>query len=456
MSNILLVEPDYRSKFPPLGLLKISTYHKDRGDTVTFTRGCHQELKEADWHRVYVSSLFTYELPRTVRTVKYYRHCVPTSDDLIVGGIAATLMPDYIRDRVECRIVEGQLSKRGALGIPRRVVDKCVPDYEIIDQPFWSYRPEDAYFCRVTNGCIRQCRFCAVPILEPKFGYRKSLRSQVTEVRRCFGERQHLVLLDNNILASDRLDETIASIEDLGFGLHAERNRRMRTVDFNQGIDARLITRDTAKLLARVRLTPVRLAFDYDAMANLYSRAVEHLAAAGFAKYTTYVMYNFSDDPQSLYRRLRTSVELSRKLGVRVSAFPMRYMPITDVTRRFVSPSWRWRYLRGIQCVLHATHGIVSPNPRFFYAAFGESYEKFLEILSMPDHYIIYRERYKDDAKAWRRRFCQLSESSREELLAILAELNHVRGRKKDLRRHKRFRGILEHYYPGGEVVRFD
>ena len=106
--------------------------------------------------------------------------------------------------------------------------------------------------------------------------------------------------------------------------------------------------------------------------------------------------------------------------------------------------------------MLHATHGVVSPNPEFFYAAFGESYDEFVEILSMPDHYIIFRERYKDDAKEWRKGFRRLSKSSREELLCILEDLNRERGGKKNVAAHPPYRHLLEHYYPNGEVVRFD
>ena len=103
MSNILLVEPDYRSTFPPLGLLRLSTYHKAKGDHVTFVRGRDSRLRELNWHRVYVSSLFTWELPRTVRTIGFYRPCVECDDDLIVGGIASTLLPNYIQERTACR-----------------------------------------------------------------------------------------------------------------------------------------------------------------------------------------------------------------------------------------------------------------------------------------------------------------------------------------------------------------
>ena len=81
-NNILLVEPDYRSKFPPLGLMKLSTYHRDNGDVVTFVRGLNDEVAGRHWKRIYISSLFTWELPRTVKTIKYYSNFVndPSKD----------------------------------------------------------------------------------------------------------------------------------------------------------------------------------------------------------------------------------------------------------------------------------------------------------------------------------------------------------------------------------------
>ncbi len=127
MANILLVEPGYKSKFPPLGLLRISSYHKECGDNVTFVRGTDEKLRSLKWHKVYVSSLFTYELPRTVKTIKFYRQSVDSSDDLIVGGIGATLMPEYIKDHVDCRLLIGPLSDPHMLnGEKRDMLESCV------------------------------------------------------------------------------------------------------------------------------------------------------------------------------------------------------------------------------------------------------------------------------------------------------------------------------------------
>ena len=133
----------------------------------------------------------------------------------------------------------------------------------------------------------------------------------------------------------------------------------------------------------------------------------------------------------------------------------MRYIPVTDVHRRHVADGWHWRYLRGIQCVLSATHGIVSPNPGFVARAFGKTFEEFLEILSMPDRYIMYRTKYADGpARNWRKRFRRLSPSSRKEFLDTLADLNCADSKTLVGRKKQRYGRLVEHYYPDGTVVR--
>lgn len=227
-------------------------------------------------------------------------------------------------------------------------------------------------------------------------------------------------------------------------------NGRKRTVDFNQGIDARLITKKLAQKLALINVHPIRLAFDYDKMEKPYLRAIKYLVDSGFRSFTNYVMFNFNDDPHSFYNRLKINADLSYVFDARVTSFPMRYIPIDALKRGYISKKWRWRYMRGIQCILLATHGLVSPNPEFFKVAFGESYDEFMEIISMPDRYIIYRNKYKDDAKAWRKRFRRMSQSTKEELYQILENLGKTRSRRKEIQPYRKFRGILEHYYPNG------
>lgn len=74
----------------------------------------------------------------------------------------------------------------------------------------------------------------------------------------------------------------------------------------------------------------------------------------------------------------------------------------------------------------------------------------------MPDRYIMYRERYKQRARAWRRLFHRLCPSSREEFLDLLHKLHVSKNRPYDLASSRQFRGLLEHYYPGGKSVSFD
>src|SRR5208337_2393720 len=128
-----------------------------------------------------------------------------------------------------------------------------------------EYYPRDAYFVRTTKGCIRTCHFCAVPRLEKEFGAMSPLRDQVTNAIKQHGERQHLVVMDNNILGIEGIDEIFEDIRDLGFQAGAMRRGRRRTVDFNQGLDARLISTrpELGKLLRTTCVSPIRLAFDF-------------------------------------------------------------------------------------------------------------------------------------------------------------------------------------------------
>lgn len=456
--NVLLVEPAYRSKFPPLGLMRIAAYHKDKGDRVAFIRGENEWARVRRWDRIYVASLFTWELPRTANTIDFYMNSVATPKNIYVGGVAVTLFPEYIRNRCSCTIIEGPLDLPGKLGPGSPAIANLVPDYTILKRVDHDYFPRNAHFVRITKGCIRTCSFCAVPRLEKEFGTMRPLHEQVTKAIEIHGKRRHLVVMDNNILGIDGIQDIFKEIRDLGFHAGAKYKGRDRTVDFNQGLDARLISAkpELAKLLASICVSPVRLAFDFIGIKTSYERAIRLLAAEGFKEFTNYMLFNFNDSPRDLWDRLRINGNLNTELGIRITGFPMRFIPMDDVSRRHVASGWEWRYLRGVQCVLLATRGLVSPNPEFIRISFGETYEHFLEILSMPDRYIIYREHYRNNgASEWRREFAKLGNDQKKELFGTLRELNaSPRDRPERISRlASTFRDIIEHYYPGGKTA---
>jgi hypothetical protein len=453
--NVLLVEPSYRSKFPPLGLMRLSTFHRARGDRVTFVRGCSEWARSRHWNRVYVASLFTWELPRAVQTIEFYQESVSRPADLVVGGVGVTLLPDYIRQRCACTIIEGALDVPGRLGPGTPAVADFVPDYSLLKRVDYEYSPRDAFFVRLTKGCMRSCRFCAVPLLEREFGAMAPFSVQIAEARKHHGEKQHVVVMDNNVLGVDGIENILTEIRAAGFEAGAKRKNRQRTVDFNQGLDARLIAQRPAlaKHLATVCVSPIRLAFDFMGVRVAYERAIRALAAEGFIEFTNYMLFNFKDSPRDLFDRIWINGSLNVELGIQVTGFPMRFIPTDDVSRRYVAPSWRWRYLRGLQCILLATRGLVGTRPEFIARAFGETFEEYQEILSMPDRYIIYRKRYEHDgARDWRRMYRRLGVDRREELLRRLEELNRApRDRSRLLAGLGRpLRPIMEHYYPHG------
>lgn len=452
MSNILLVEPTYRSKFPPLGLMRISTYHKAKGDSILFVRGCDEHQRSRQWDRIYIASLFTWELPRTVKTIQFYSQSVANSKNIFVGGIGATLMPEYIAKSADCTIVTGLLDSRGKIGKGSPVLECEVPDYSLLDNVDYPYVPMNSFFLKATKGCVRKCRFCAVPKLEPRYGGYDGLKNQVNQAVLQHGERQNMVLLDNNVLAHPGLNRIIAQIRDLGFGRGVWWNKRFRYVDFNQGIDARIIAGkpEIANLLHSINLSPVRLAFDTMSMEKHYRKAIALMARAGFREFTNYMLYNFIDSPEDFYRRLHINLELSRQHHIIITGFPMRYVPIDDVSRQYVSPKWKWRYLRGIRCVLLATRGLIGTNPEFIDAAFGKTYEQFINIISMPDQYIIFRNDNKDSGThEWRKSFQRLGSDERAELMDLLDVLNkNPRSRKELIAKNCKYHNILEHYYP--------
>ena len=200
-------------------------------------------------------------------------------------------------------------------------------------------------------------------------------------------------MLDNNVLASPEFPHIVEAIKNHGFQKGARYGKAQRFVDFNQGIDARLLSEEKMELLSQLALKPLRIAFDDIKFEKLYVDKMCLAHKHGVRHLSNYILFNFDDTPDDFYKRLRINIELNEELGLSIFSFPMKYVPLDAKDRKHIGPSWTKTQLRGIQCILHATHGVVGPRRPFFEAAFGKDVGEFKHIIEQPEEAIFYRDK---------------------------------------------------------------
>jgi hypothetical protein len=478
--NILLIEPGYKNKYPPLGLMKIAQYHGPEGkrDRVTFIKGEDPSVFGTAWDRIYITTLFSFEFAKTAQSIDFaLRVANGHADKIFVGGIAASLMPEQFTSRPSwqgIRFIQGLLTgpPSEALQLDAyseelyaddqngSAIEDLTPDYSILDQIEYKYPVRDAYFAYASRGCIRRCTFCGVPKLEGDQRDAESITSVVRKIEARYGPKKDLILMDNNIVASPRFREIIAEIRDLGFVPNAKlsigRVPVQRRVDFNQGVDARILCKDPVYLreLATICLKPLRIAFDHLGLKAPYEQAVRYAHAFGLLSMSNYMLYNFHDTPADLFARMRLNVKLNEDLGLRIWSFPMRYQPTSLPDRSHVGEHWTRYQLRSMQLILQATHGVVSGDPDFFKRAFGDTVNDFADLLLRPHHFIFNRDWYevyegRQQFEQFKREFRNLSDTEKTELLGLLADRDPSELRSAPPHASsRRVRTILKHYAP--------
>ena len=181
-------------------------------------------------------------------------------------------------------------------------------------------------------------------------------------------------------------------------------SKRKRIVDFNQGIDSRLITEANMKKLAEVNIQPLRIAFDHWSLRETYEKSVHTAVGSGIKNLSNYLLYNFEEKPEELYFRLRLNVDLCEELDASIYSFPMKYHPINDKAffknRDYIGKYWNRKFIRAVQAVLNSTKGKIGRGVDFFEEAFGRDVNEFMKILWMPETFIIYRRIYDADLRA--------------------------------------------------------
>jgi len=304
--NVLLVEPQksrkYHTPYPPLGLLKLAAYHQRRGDLVRLVNGVSPDGFKPNI--IYITSLFTYAWEPVHEVIKFYSQKYKKAR-VIVGGIYASLCPDHLKesfgDRIEIR--QGVIPE----------LDDLLPAYSLV--PEWK-----SSILFSTRGCIRRCPFCSVTQLEPKFEPRKSIRHLI------YPGHNKIILWDNNILASPYWRNVFDELEESELA-----------VDFNQGLDARLLTEEVAMSLRRLKLPIIRLAYDSKGIRKPLRKAVTLLKDLGVngRDIVVYCLFNHLDSPEDFLERIQDLLSWG------VVSYPMRYQALEPGPKDgYISPNW--------------------------------------------------------------------------------------------------------------------
>lgn len=240
--NIGLIDVDGHN-YPNLALMKISAYHKQKGDSVEFANPLF-----CNYDRVYKSKVFTF-----------------TEDD---------------QTPYSCEILKGGTGYGIYDPLPEEI-DRIQPDYSL-------YGIRDVAYGFITRGCPNKCKWCIVPKKEG------NVKPYMTMDEIAEGNKtKNLILMDNNVLASDFSLEQIEIAVKKGY-----------KIDFNQGLDARLITDDIAKLLASAKwLTYIRVACDQSSQIKHVEKANELLRKHGYTK--ELFCYCLLQDFNESYERLK-------------------------------------------------------------------------------------------------------------------------------------------------------
>ncbi len=235
----------------------------------------------------YYSIVFTWHLP-IVRGQILER----TFDGkpVIVGGTAVKLMPDYLSDIAN-----------------------------IGDDIPWMLQKHNPQATRTTVGCIRKCKFCAVPVVEPEYEELSDWEPAP-------------IVCDNNLLACSMIH----------FHKVIDKLKQIKGVDFNQGLDARLLQRWHIDRLKELDISVIRFAWDNVNQERSVENRIRRLVKSGFpkSKIRVYVLVGYGETQDEAWYRMKAL----KRMGIKAS--PMRYQPLDALHKnRFRPKQWDVRYL---------------------------------------------------------------------------------------------------------------
>ena len=241
---------------------------------------------------VFLSVVFSWQLQKAYQRAVWYKSA---GYHVRTGGPAVTLNPEFMAD----------VAQIGG------------------DVPALHRHNPDATF--TSRGCVNRCAFCAVPTLEGAL-----VELEDWPVRP--------IICDNNLTACGvtHFDRVIDRLLE----------HNVKGVDFNQGLDARLLTEHHAARIAELHraglLAVARLAWDHSSLETQFRRAHGILSNAGIPadKIRVYCLIGFDDTPEDALYRLETV----RSLGSLPNL--MRDQPLGSTRRNeYVGQHWTNRSL---------------------------------------------------------------------------------------------------------------
>lgn len=288
--KIGLVDTDSHN-FPNLPLMKISAYHKAKGDDVEFA------LPLQKYDRVYVSKVFGEEYSNS-------NDLCWNAGAIICGGTGYAIKVENGKE------------------VYRKKLDPDLPcEIEHI-YPDYSLYPEltkDTAFGFLTRGCPNNCGFCLVSEKEG----RESVK--VADLTEFWRNQKYIKLLDANLLACRNRKELLQQLIDSG-----------AYVDFTQGLDAKFITEEIAEMLSRAKTKRVHFAFDL--MKNEKAiinglKTFKEITKMHINKTIVYILTNYDTTiEQDLYRLYKVK-ELGFLPDIRIYRKPTAPQILKDLQR---------------------------------------------------------------------------------------------------------------------------
>lgn len=281
-------------RLPNLALMRLSSFHKSRGDEVYFSRSVYRDLLGPQYDRVYGSAIFS----TSRKLVERFASEFPGA---ILGGTGS-----------------GSLTQ----------VESIIGDWDRYD---YSIYP--GFFASIgmtQRGCRLKCKFCVVPMKEGK----NRSTNTISDIWRGSPFPKHIHLLDNDFFGQPA-DEWRARIKEIRDG-----NFR---VCLNQGVNVRLIDDEAAEALASIeyRDDQFRKRRLYTAWDNLkdegvFFRGVERLERAGIPPKHLMVYMLIGFDPSETWDRIHY------RFGKMVAAGMQPYPMVYDPARRDLKDFQRW------------------------------------------------------------------------------------------------------------------